>query len=53
MSITKFVTLCSALAVLLTALPAFAQREIHHIPPVINADGFNPDLLHPFIEPSL
>ncbi|HJN10677.1 MAG TPA: hypothetical protein QF564_18470 [Pirellulaceae bacterium] len=30
---------------------AQAQREIHHVPPIIDSDGYNPDLLHPFIEP--
>jgi hypothetical protein len=28
-----------------------AQREIHHVPPLIDSDGYNPDFLHPFIEP--
>jgi hypothetical protein len=30
---------------------AQAQHELHNIPPVIDPDGYNPDLLNPFIEP--
>jgi hypothetical protein len=39
------------LAFIVIAPPAYAQREIHHIPPVINPDGYNPDVAQPFIDP--
>ena len=29
---------------------AQAQREIHHVPPVVDPDGYNVDLLHPFAD---
>lgn len=40
-----------ATATLLLVSPSVAQREIHHVPPLINPDGNNPDLAQPFIEP--
>lgn len=33
------------------AMPAAAQHELHNVPPVINPDGDNPDLLQPFVDP--
>jgi hypothetical protein len=33
------------------AVPAAAQHDLHNVPPVISAEGDNPDLLHPFIDP--
>jgi hypothetical protein len=53
MSISKFTIYFSAMAVLLAAIPALAQREIHHVPPFVDADGYNPDVYHPFIAPDL
>jgi len=52
MSIVR-ISACLAAFVLLTALAqrAEAQREIHHIPPWITAEGDNPDLTQPFIDP--
>ena len=45
----------AVLSVLITAsigaIPAAAQQELHHVPPVVNADGYNPDYCQPFIEP--
>lgn len=53
MSISKFTFCLTALAVLLTAMPSLAQREIRHIPPLVDADGYNPDFAHPFVEPNM
>jgi hypothetical protein len=43
----------TVLALSVIAPQAHAQREIHHIPPVVNPDGFNPDVAQPFIEPTM
>ena len=43
--------LAAAVAFCMLASHAHGQREIHHVPPAINFDGYNPDLVHPFIEP--
>jgi hypothetical protein len=52
MSMSKLFGWCLASVFLMaTATVTLAQSEIHHIPPLINPDGYNPDLAHPFIEP--
>lgn len=52
MFMSKFIRLClTGLLLFATAKYALAQHEIHHIPPWINPDGYNPDLVQPFIEP--
>lgn len=43
----------TVMAFFVIAPQAHAQREIHHIPPLVNPDGYNPDVAHPFIEPSM
>jgi len=43
--VTMFIVLAAG------AIQARAQREIHHIPPIIDTDGSNPDFAHPFIDP--
>ncbi len=53
MSISKFTMCFSALAVLVAAMPASAQREIKHVPPLIDPDGYNPDVYQPFLEPDI
>ncbi|MGE0758434.1 MAG: hypothetical protein AB7F89_15495 [Pirellulaceae bacterium] len=52
MSTRRFFRLFAAVLVMSSiASQAHAQRELHNIPPVISADGYDPDLLQPFIEP--
>ena len=51
MSLRNTVVCLTALVVLALATEqAMAQREIHHIPPFIDTDGRNPDLLLPFVD---
>lgn len=42
--------LAALVAVAMLASQATAQHEIHHVPPVIDGDGNNPDFLHPFVD---
>ena len=52
MSIARtHVFLAFSVAVCVLSSDAAAQREIHHVPPAVTFDGYNPDLTHPFIEP--
>ena len=52
MSIKRIAICLTTFIVLATQITkAQAQREIHHIPPIIDTDGYNPDLAHPFIDP--
>lgn len=52
MSTSRFLWLTATLVALSAiATQAHAQHEIHHVPPVINPDGYNPDVAQPFIEP--
>ena len=53
MSITKFAVCITALAVVLAASPALGQREIRHFPPLVDPDGYNPDVYQPFLEPDI
>lgn len=51
MSMTRFtVTGLVLMGLLAVAIPADAQRELHHVPPVVNPVGDNPDYLHPFVD---
>lgn len=52
MSIRQIAICLTAFIVLAAPLTeAHAQHEIHHVPPLIDTDGYNPDVGHPFIDP--
>ena len=52
MTMSKVTASLTVLIALCAVVPrAEAQREIHHVPPVIHPDGNNPDYLSPFVEP--
>jgi len=52
MSLRQIAARLATLVALAQLAPlAFAQQEIHHIPPWINPNGDNPDLLQPFVDP--
>lgn len=53
MSTSRLFTVFATLVALWAIAPqAFAQKEIHHIPPLVNPDGFNPDVAQPFVNPT-
>ena len=52
MSIARtHIYLAAAVVACVLSSAANAQREIHHVPPAVTFDGYNPDVSHPFIEP--
>jgi hypothetical protein len=52
MSMSRITVILAALSTFSLFAPGvYAQHELHHVPPVINPDGYNPDFLHPFVEP--
>ncbi len=52
MSIRRIAICVTTFIVLATPLGrAQAQHEIHHVPPLIDPDGSNPDVKHPFVDP--
>jgi hypothetical protein len=52
MSMSRITVILAALSSYSLLAPGlYAQHELRHVPPVINPDGYNPDYLHPFVEP--
>lgn len=53
MSTSRLIWLSAAVLALSVISPqAYAQREIHHVPPAVNPNGFDPDLVQPFVNPT-